>query len=79
MTEDKKKQILGKVDLTLLKAASSWEQIEELCREAVKYRTASVCIPPSYVKRAAEKYGKEIPVCTAIGFPMGFATTETKV
>ncbi|MDR1412075.1 MAG: deoxyribose-phosphate aldolase, partial [Spirochaetaceae bacterium] len=39
----------------------------------------SVCIPPSYVKRAAEKYGKEIPVCTAIGFPMGFATTETKV
>jgi deoxyribose-phosphate aldolase len=79
MTEDKKKQILGMVDHTLLKAAASWEQIEELCGEAIKYKTASVCIPPSYVKRAAEKYGKELVVCTAIGFPLGFNTTETKV
>ncbi|MDR1351964.1 MAG: deoxyribose-phosphate aldolase [Treponema sp.] len=79
MTEDKKKQILSKVDYTLLKAASSWEQIGELCGEAIKYRTASVCVPPSYVKRAAEKYGKDLTICTAVGFPMGFATTETKV
>ena len=79
MTENKKKQILGIVDHTLLKAASSWEQIEELCGEAIKYKTASVCVPPSYVRRVAEKYGRELTVCTAIGFPMGFTTTETKV
>jgi deoxyribose-phosphate aldolase len=79
MTEDKKRQILSIVDHTLLKAASSWEQIEELCGEAIKYKTASVCIPPSYVKRAVEKYGGDIAICTVAGFPMGFTTTETKV
>jgi deoxyribose-phosphate aldolase len=79
MTENKKKQILGMVDHTLLKAASSWEQIEELCGEAIKYKTASVCVPPSYVRRVVEKYGRKLTVCTVIGFPMGFTTTETKV
>ena len=79
MTEEKKRQILSIVDHTLLKAASSREQVEELCREAIKYKTASVCVPPSYVKRVVEKYGGELTVCTVAGFPMGFTTTETKV
>jgi deoxyribose-phosphate aldolase len=79
MTEEKKRQILSIVDHTLLKAASSREQVEELCREAIKYKTASVCIPPSYVKWVVEKYGGGLTVCTVAGFPMGFTTTETKV
>ena len=79
MTEEKKRQILSIVEHTLLKAASSREQVEELCREAIKYKTASVCVPPSYVKRVVEKYGGELTVCTVAGFPMGFTTTETKV
>jgi deoxyribose-phosphate aldolase len=79
MTEEKKRQILSIVDHTLLKAASSREHVEELCREAIKYKTASVCVPPSYVKRVVEKYGGELTVCAVAGFPMGFTTTETKV
>jgi deoxyribose-phosphate aldolase len=79
MTEDKKKQILSRVDHTLLKAVATWEQIERLCKEAIEYKTASVCIPPSYVKRVAEKFGKDLAVCTVIGFPLGYSSTETKV
>jgi deoxyribose-phosphate aldolase len=79
MTDDKKKQILRRVDHTLLKPVASWEQISALCREAIQYKTASVCIPPSFVKRAADAYGKDIPVCTVIGFPLGYSTTGTKV
>jgi deoxyribose-phosphate aldolase len=79
MTEEKKKQILSRVDHTLLKAAATWDQIDTLCREAAFYKTASVCIPPSYVKRAADSYGKDIAICTVIGFPLGYSVTETKV
>jgi deoxyribose-phosphate aldolase len=79
MTDDKKKQILNRVDHTLLKPAATWEQIQTLCREAVKYKTASVCIPASYVKRVSETFGKELTVCTVIGFPLGYDTAEAKV
>ena len=79
MTDEKKKQIISRVDHTLLKATATWEQIKTLCEEAVQYKTASVCIPPSYVKRAAEAYGRELVVCTVAGFPLGYSSTETKV
>ncbi|MDR2078156.1 MAG: deoxyribose-phosphate aldolase [Treponema sp.] len=79
MTDDKKKQILSRVDHTLLKPFATWEQIQTLCREAVKYKTATVCIPASYVKRVFETFRKELRVCTVIGFPLGYDTTEAKV
>jgi deoxyribose-phosphate aldolase len=79
MTDDKKKQILSRVDHTLLKAVAAWEQIEKLCKEAIRYKTASVCIPPNYVKRVFDTFGGELTICTVIGFPLGYNTTETKV
>jgi deoxyribose-phosphate aldolase len=79
MTDDKKKQIIGRVDHTLLKATATWEQVEKLCKEAVQYKTASVCIPPNYVKRVFDAFGGELTICTVIGFPLGYSTTETKV
>jgi deoxyribose-phosphate aldolase len=79
MTEEKKKQIMSRVDHTLLKATATWEQIKTLCEEAIQYKAASVCIPPSYVKRAAEAYGRELVICTVAGFPLGYSSTETKV
>lgn len=72
-------EILSRVDHTLLKATATWAEIETLCGEAIQYKTASVCIPPSYVKRAADTYGPSLVVCTVIGFPLGYSTTETKV
>lgn len=71
--------ILEIVDHTALKAVTSWSEIQQLCEEAIQYHTASVCIPPSFVKRAAEQYGKYLTICTVIGFPLGYNTTETKV
>lgn len=71
--------ILGMVDHTLLLQTATWEEIKELCDDAVKYRTASVCIPPCYVKQAADYLGDRMKVCTVIGFPNGNCTTETKV
>ena len=73
------RDILKKVDHTLLKQPSTWEQIREICDDAVKYGTASVCIPPSYVKQAAEYLDGKMPVCTVIGFPNGYNTTSVKV
>ena len=73
------RDILKKVDHTLLKQPSTWEQIREICDDAVKYGTASVCIPPSYVKQAAEYLDGKMPVCTVIGFPNGYNTTAVKV
>ena len=73
------KDILKKVDHTLLKQPSTWEQIKEICDDAVKFETASVCIPPSFVKQAAEYLGEKMPVCTVIGFPNGYNTTAVKV
>lgn len=73
------KTISSKIDHTLLKAVSTWEQICELCDEAIKYQTASVCVPPSFIKRIKEKYDEKVTICTVIGFPLGYNTTETKV
>lgn len=73
------REILSKVDHTLLNVDSTWEQIKELCEDAMRYETASVCIPPSFVKRAKKFVGVRMKVCTVIGFPNGYATTAAKV
>jgi len=74
-----KKDILGRVDHTLLKQTATWEQIETLCREGMEHATASVCIPLCYVKRAKEYTGENLAICTVIGFPNGNMTTAAKV
>lgn len=71
-------EILKHVDHTLLLQTASWEEIRQICDDAVKYQTASVCIPPGYVKQAAEYVQGRMPVCTVIGFPNGYMTTRTK-
>ena len=70
--------VLAKVDHTVLKQTATWADIQKLCDDAVKYHTASICIPPAYVKQAAEYLNGRIPVCTVIGFPNGSNTTECK-
>jgi len=72
-------KIASYIDHTLLKAFATWEQIEALCDEAVKYKTASVCIPPNYIKRVKDKYGDNPMIATVIGFPLGYMTTEAKM
>ena len=72
------RDILSRIDHTLLKAVSDRNSIMELCAEADKYGTASVCIPPSYVREVKEAY-PGLRVCTVIGFPLGYSTTEVKV
>ena len=74
-----KKEILEKVDHTLLAQTATWEKIKELCDDAIRYETASVCIPPSFVKAAKEYVDGKMKICTVIGFPNGYNTTETKV
>ena len=74
-----KEEILVHVDHTLLKQSQAWDEIQTLCEEAIENHTASVCIPPSYVKRVSKAYGDKLNVCTVIGFPLGYNTTETKV
>lgn len=74
-----RKKILSAVDHTLLLQQSTWEEIKALCDDAMKYQTASVCIPPSFVKRAKEYVGERMAVCTVIGFPNGYNTLEVKV
>jgi len=66
------------VDHTLLAQASTWEQIRAICDDGMKYETASVCIPPSFVKQAKEYVGDKLPICTVIGFPNGYNTTALK-
>lgn len=73
------KEIYAHIDHTLLKAFAKWEDIEKLCDEAVKYQTASVCIPQTYIKRVKEKYGDKLTICTVIGFPLGYNLTESKI
>ena len=75
----KEQEMLKYVDHTLLKAVSSWEDIKVLCEEAIMYNTASVCVPPCYVKRIHDTYGDKINICTVIGFPLGYETTKAKV
>lgn len=73
------KEILGHIDHTLLTAVSSWAEIQTLCEEAIQNHTASVCVPPSYIKRIADTYGDRLNICTVIGFPLGYSTTAVKV
>ena len=73
-----KNDILKHVDHTLLLQTATWEEIRQICDDAVKYQTASVCIPPSYVKQAAEYMQGKMAVCTVIGFPNGYMTTKVK-
>ena len=74
-----KREILKRLDHTLLKQDATWEQIKKICDEGVEYGVASVCIPPSFVKRAAEYLDGRLAVCTVIGFPNGYMTTASKV
>lgn len=75
MTE---KEILKHVDHTQLKAFATWEDIKKLCEEAVRFGTASVCIPPCYIKRVHESFGDQVNICTVVGFPLGYSVTEAK-
>ena len=72
------KDILMRCDHTLLAQTATWGDIKALCDDGLKYHTASVCIPPCYVKRAKEYVGEELAVCTVIGFPNGYSTTAVK-
>ena len=72
-------RILSACDHTLLAQNATWEQIRELCDDGMTYGTASVCIPPSFVRQAKEYVGDRLTVCTAIGFPNGYSTTAVKV
>ena len=73
------KEIYAHIDHTLLKPFSTWEDIEKLCDEAVEYKTASVCVPQSYIERINKKYGDKLTICTVIGFPLGYNLTESKI
>ena len=73
------KNILAHCDHTLLKQESTWAQIKEVCDDGLKYCCASVCIPASFVKQAADYVGNELKICTVIGFPNGYSTTAVKV
>ena len=73
------KEILSKCDHTLLAQTATWEEIKTICDDGMKYETASVCIPPSFVKRAKEYVGNRLAICTVIGFPNGYNTTEVKL
>ena len=72
------KDILAKCDHTLLAQTSTWEQIKAICDDGMNYKTASVCIPASFVKQAKEYVGEKLAICTVIGFPNGYATTAAK-
>ncbi len=74
-----KQEILKRLDHTLLKQTATWEQIRHICDEGMAYHTASVCIPPCFVKQAKEYVGDSVAVCTVIGFPNGNTTTAVKV
>ena len=71
-------QILAKCDHTLLNQAATWADIKAICDDGMKYATASVCIPASYVKQAKEYVGERLAICTVIGFPNGYSTTAVK-
>ena len=72
------KKILSMVDHTYLKQDATWDEIKKTCDEGIKYKTASVCIPPSFVRLAKEYVGTELKICTVTGFPNGYSTTRTK-
>lgn len=72
-------KILSKVDHTLLKATAVWSEVEILCEEAVRYKTASVCVPPAFVPHIYQKYGGALVICTVIGFPLGYSAADVKL
>ncbi len=74
-----KQDILKKVDHTLLNQTAKWEDIKKICDDGIKFNVASVCIPPCYVEEAKKYVGHKIKVCTVIGFPNGYCTTNVKV
>lgn len=74
-----RKDVFKMVDHTLLKQDASWQDIKEICDDAIEYKTASICIPASYVKRAKDYVKDQMKVCTVIGFPNGYSTTSVKV
>ena len=71
-------EILSRADHTLLAQGATWNEIKAICDDGIKYATASVCIPPSYVKKAKEYVGDRLKICTVIGFPNGYNTTAVK-
>ena len=71
-------EILSKCDHTLLTQTATWADIKEICDDGMKYHTASVCIPASFVRQAKEYVGERLPICTVIGFPNGYDTTAAK-
>ena len=71
-------EILAKCDHTLLAQTATWNEIKAICDDGMKYKTASVCIPASFVKQAKEYVGEKLAICTVIGFPNGYATTASK-
>ena len=73
------KEILKHCDHTLLAQGSTWDEIRQICDDGMKFETASVCIPPSFVRRAKEYVGDRLKICTVIGFPNGYHTTAVKV
>lgn len=75
----KKEDIFKHIDHTNLKAFTKWEEIVDLCEEAIKYQTASICIPQTYIKKVHDKYGDKINICTVVGFPLGYNSTESKI
>ncbi|MCR5005069.1 MAG: deoxyribose-phosphate aldolase [Clostridiales bacterium] len=72
------KEVLSKVDHTLLAQAATWDDIRAICDDGIRYQTASVCIPASYVKQAKDYVGEQLKICTVIGFPNGYSTTAVK-
>lgn len=72
------KEILSKCDHTLLSQNATWDEIKAICDDGIKYNTASVCIPASFVKQAKEYVGERLAICTVIGFPNGYSTTAVK-
>ena len=72
-------EMLSHVDHTQLKAFATWEDIVKLCDEAVAFDTASVCVPPCYIRRIHDAYGHRLNICTVVGFPLGYSVTAAKV
>lgn len=72
-------EILKHVDHTQLKAYATWEDIVKLCDGAIEFQTASVCVPPAYIRRIHEAYGDKVNICTVVGFPLGYSVTEAKI
>ncbi len=72
-------EILKHIDHTLLKPTATWEDIQKICDESIEFNTASICIPACYISRINKKYGDKVNICTVVGFPLGYSTTEAKV